>query len=546
MKKGLYLVSLLTLCSLYGFIIFIILFLINLADGNILHSIGIIVLSILFLFFISPLLTDLTMKWFYKANFKKEIPLYLQEFIKEKCKKYKINYPKIGYIDDGNPNSFTYGFTKKSARIILTQGIFDLLNEEEIKAVVAHEFGHIVHCDMAFMTILQIIPLFFYAIFDTFYKSNIFSRPSIDEEFGMVGNAFMYIICTIMFNILRIIICIISYTLYIICHYIILFLSRTREYYADNFSIEETKNPTALAEALVKIGFGLTTHERNNKLNVSQNNVLGICDISSSKSLVISCYENGTISKGKIKQAMKWEIWNPWAKLYELTSTHPLISKRLLCISNICPKYNQEEYIKFDLVKKESYIDDFLLEVFLDIMPLITIIITLISMIIFKNKIFVLGMGGVVFSIIMFILHFKSYKNKNFNRINISNLLGIVKVSKVSSVPCELEGNIIGKGNPGHIFNEDFVIKDSTGIMFLDYNQPLFIIDKIFALFKSKEYINKKVIIRGWYRREYIPYIEIKEMEIDGQIKSIDTHIYKKIIYGLFLILSIILIIVSI
>ena len=37
------------------------------------------------------------------------------------------------------------------------------------------------------------------------------------------------------------------------------------------------------------------------------------------------------------------------------------------------------------------------------------------------------------------------------------------------------------------------MIRDETGILFLDYNQPLWIINKVFALFKSPEYFNKTV-----------------------------------------------------
>jgi hypothetical protein len=56
---------------------------------------------------------------------------------------------------------------------------------------------------------------------------------------------------------------------------------------------------------------------------------------------------------------MKWEMWNPWAKWFELNSTHPLISKRLQAISKLSREYNEEPYIVFDLQKTESYVDDF-------------------------------------------------------------------------------------------------------------------------------------------------------------------------------------------
>ena len=56
-----------------------------------------------------------------------------------------MKYPNMGFINDGAPNAFTYGRTKNDARIVLTHGIFELLDEEEVKAVVAHELGHAVH-----------------------------------------------------------------------------------------------------------------------------------------------------------------------------------------------------------------------------------------------------------------------------------------------------------------------------------------------------------------------------------------------------------------
>ena len=69
------------------------------------------------------------------------------------------------------------------------------------------------------------------------------------------------------------------------------------------------------------------------------------------------------------------------AFFYELNSTHPLISKRLIAISNQCSKYNQPEYIKFDLEKPESYVDDFFCELVIAYAPSILFILGLIDVI---------------------------------------------------------------------------------------------------------------------------------------------------------------------
>ena len=512
MRKSILGISLMTLTCMYGLLGAIIILVTILIGGQALIGIGIAIAVLIIQFLIAPWITDLSMRWFYKAKFNEQIPEFLRSFIEEESKKHNMKYPKIGIIHDGAPNAFTYGRTKNDARIVITEGIFNLLNEEEVKAVVAHEMGHIVHYDMLFMTAVQVVPLVLYAVYEMLARSN---NDSDNNKAAAVGW--------------------IAYILYVISQYVILYLSRTREYFADAFSIEETRNPNALAEALVKIGFGLSTAESTGKHNVSRNNALGIFDSKASKAMTITALEGNKVSKDKIKNAMKWEKWNPWAKWFEFNSTHPLISKRLLAISKRSQEFGQEPYIVFDLNKTESYVDDFLLEVLISFAPVIILIVGVILGLILYNEtfnmIFYAGIVGLLVLITSFVRFNRAHKNKDYKETNVSELLGEVKVSHVTSIPCVLNGNIIGRGNPGCIFNEDFVIKDPTGIIFLDYNQPLTLLNKIFAIFKSAQYFDKNVTIKGWYRRSPVPYVEIKEWTVDGKVKKIHTYTIKKAAY---------------
>ena len=159
MKKSLIGVSLLTVTCLYGLLSAVIILIAYLTGQDIGIAIYISIGIIIIQFLIAPWLTDLTMKWFYKAKFDEKIPDYLKEFIETTCQKYNMKYPRIGIIHDGSPNAFTYGRFKNDARIVLTDGIFNLLTEDEVKAVVAHELGHVIHYYMLIMTAVQIIPL---------------------------------------------------------------------------------------------------------------------------------------------------------------------------------------------------------------------------------------------------------------------------------------------------------------------------------------------------------------------------------------------------
>ena len=525
MKKNLLGVSLLTITGLYVLLSAIII-LVTIVTGfppiyGIIASIIILIIQ----FLISPFMTDLSMKWFYKAKFGYEIPEYLNSFIDEVCKKENMKKPRIGFIDDGAPNAFTYGHTKNDARIIITRGILELLTEEEVKAVVGHELGHAVHYDMLFMTVAQLVPLVLYGIYEMLIRSDNNSNSNNNNNYGAI-------------------VAIIAYILYVISNYIILWLSRTREYYADSYSIEITKNPNSLASALVKVGYGLTTSQTNSKHSASKSNALGIFDSKTSKSLVVSSYDDGEISKDNIKNAMKWEQWNLWAKWYEFNSTHPLISKRLLTISERSKEFNQEPYIVFDLKKEESYVDDFAIELLINCLPTVIFIIGLIVTTIFfvKDKAtiaLIFTSTTLLLTLCASLIKFdRKHPNKNYTKRTVRDLLSEVKVSGITAIPCSLEGEVIGRGDPGYIFNEDMTIKDETGIMFLDYNQPLFIVNKIFALFKNKDNINKTIKVKGWYRRSPVPYVEILSYEIDGKTKRIFTYSLSIVLYVLGFIIS--------
>lgn len=533
MKKSLFGASLLTLCGLYFLLSAIIILIAIIIDVPIIFAIILSGIILIIQFLISPFMTDLSMKWFYKAKFDYDVPEYLKQFIQEVCANNNMKYPKIGYIDDGAPNAFTYGHTKNDARIVLTRGIFELLDAGEVKSVVGHEMGHAVHYDMLVMTVAQLVPLVLYAIYESMMFSNKDSDSDKSSYTALIG--------------------IVAYILYLMSNYVILGLSRSREYYADSFSIDVTRNPNALANALVKVGYGLSIADSKVKHSAAKTNALGIFDSKASKAMVVSCSNGNYISRDSIKDAMKWEQWNIWAKWYEFNSTHPLISKRLLAISSRSSEFNQEPYIVFDLQKPESFVDDFFVEVLINFLPvilgLIGLIFGIVCVVLDKaNYSLIFGSFLLLVYVGSFIKFNRRYSKKGgeFKNSNVRELLSEVKVSHITSIPCTLEGTIIGRGNPGCIFNEDFVIKDDTGILFLDYNQPIHMVNKLFALFKSKEYFDKKVRVTGWYRRSPVPYVELLTMEIDGNIKKIHTYGLAKFLYIVGFIVSICLILFGI
>lgn len=513
---------------LYGMLFFALIVVGEFLDWSI-HVVVLGSLGVVFLqYLIGPFLIDLSLKWLYDMRWVQleELPEETREFIRKTCKEHKMEVPRLGIIEDGAPNAFTYGHTPNNARVLVTRGIFEYLDPEEVNAVVGHELGHARHWDILVMTLASVVPLILYYIFRIFYGA---TRGGGSGK-GKGGAAIMALM---------------SYLLYIVAEYVVLWLSRTREYWADRFSGEATGKPNALASALVKIAYGLVAprkekekkggdeekEEKDRSYNLEAIKAFGIFDPKAAQALALNAYPqakkrqaiDSEESKERIASAMQWDLWNPWAAYYEIHSTHPLPAKRIDALTDQAAAMQQEPFIVFNRKKPESYWDEFFVDVligFLPLFPFLLLIGFLYRHVTSAPKIsgfIVAGTFFVAWALCYWIKTLFSYRGKVFARMKVETLLSKVKVSNVRPVPVTVSGKIVGKGVPGYLFSEDMVMEDETGIMFLDYRQPLGLIELWFALMRTDKYIGQQVTIQGWYRRAPIPYIEIKTIWKDGQ-----------------------------
>ena len=72
--------------------------------------------------------------------------------------------PRIWLSQDSSPNAFVFGRTVASSELVVTQALLQRLNQEEIRAVLAHEIGHLRHRDVVIVTLMSAIPLIAYVI----------------------------------------------------------------------------------------------------------------------------------------------------------------------------------------------------------------------------------------------------------------------------------------------------------------------------------------------------------------------------------------------
>jgi heat shock protein HtpX len=277
----------------------------------------VIVLMALFLVFLQWYISPYIIMWttnMQEADRKKYGWIY--EMVEKICKKTKTPVPKkIFIVNSGAPNAFVFGRTPKSAYLAITRGLINALDKEEIEAVIGHEMGHINHKDMVVMTVVAAIPVLAY-----FVARFLIFAPK-ESERRNAGAA--------------ILVGIIAYIIYFVSNLLVLYLSRLREFYADRFSGEHT-SPRALARALAKITYGLSTSE--DRIENSAVRSFFIADpITATKEISTfrNEYEDLEIDEGELKKAMEWEKKNIFARAAEIFSTHPLTFKRIKALKEL-------------------------------------------------------------------------------------------------------------------------------------------------------------------------------------------------------------------
>jgi heat shock protein HtpX len=138
--------------------------------------------------------------------------------------------PKIYVIPTESPNAFATGRNPSHAAVAVTQGILNLLNDEELEGVLAHELGHVKNRDILTSSIAATLAG---AVTLLAHFSGLLGGGRDSRNRG--GGLLMFFLAPLAATLIQ------------------LAVSRSREYEADATGAHTTGNPYALASALQKL-----------------------------------------------------------------------------------------------------------------------------------------------------------------------------------------------------------------------------------------------------------------------------------------------------
>jgi heat shock protein HtpX len=154
--------------------------------------------------------------------------------------KQGLPMPKIYVLPSESPNAFATGRNPQHASVAVTHGILQLLDDEELEGVLAHELGHVRNRDILTSSIAATLAGAITMVARMGYWASLFGGyggGGRDRERGGggLGALFMIILAPIAASLIQ------------------LAISRSREYEADATGAHVTGNPYALARALQKL-----------------------------------------------------------------------------------------------------------------------------------------------------------------------------------------------------------------------------------------------------------------------------------------------------
>lgn len=210
----------------------------------------------------------------------------LYNTVKEISMKANLPMPRVAIIPTSTPNAFATGRNPQKAVVAATEGILDLLDDDELEGVMAHEMAHVKNRDILVMSVAATAAMIIAFAARIIFFQMLFGRRDVNWPLMIIA----------------------AITAPIAAMMIQFAISRSREYKADRIGAITIQKPLALADALEKL-------EKGNRLRPMRKG-----DPATSSLFIVNPFRGGSF--------------------VTLFSTHPPIKKRIKLLRKMAEDFS--------------------------------------------------------------------------------------------------------------------------------------------------------------------------------------------------------------
>ncbi|HEY9643625.1 MAG TPA: zinc metalloprotease HtpX [Coleofasciculaceae cyanobacterium] len=501
-----------------------------------------VAIVLLVLFIASPWLLDQllqrfhTLRPFTLANLEQQSPETVR-LLKRVCQQQRQPLPQLGLLPTAAPIALTYGYLPRNARIIVSQGLLDQLEEDEIATLYAGELGHITNWDFGVLSWLTLVAQLPYLLY---WQSAAWG----DRQHNRGLQALAILVSSL------------GYGLFWLCRLPGLWLSRLRLYYSDRVAVDLTGNPNALTRSLLKLAIGTSQtiqHWEHTSYLLESFELLAPVGYRSALT-VGSLYAQNSI-------VLEWERNNPYRHWLSLLNTHPPLGDRLYLLTLYAQHWRLEPELNWLSQNMRSTSPrrtslglllrrKFLLQAapFVGLLIGLTVAITLWGMGWLADRLnwlewawlagdqsVLLGSVLIGFSIGMFIRINSFFPDIKRTNLLIDPPLPDLLVSETSlpvdSQPVRLQGMLQGRRGFANWLHQDLMLQTQTGMIRLHHTSRWGVLgDLLPQALRPTALMKQPVTVTGWFRRGATPWIDLETVQGKGALLKSEHPLWSTVL----------------
>lgn len=190
----------------------------------------------------------------------------LHEIVERLSTNNGLPKPKVAMVNSNVPNAFATGKSPKSSLVAVTTGLLELLDDDELEAVIGHELTHVRSRDVLVLTLASVFSTVAWYLIQFGFYGGLQTRNRNSAGSGVI-------------------VLLVAVVTWVVSFLIIRAISRYREYSADRGGAIMTGKPDKLATALLKISGKINVIPPNELKNVQKLNAFFIIPALSGSSI---------------------------------------------------------------------------------------------------------------------------------------------------------------------------------------------------------------------------------------------------------------------
>lgn len=456
------------------------------------------------------------------AKYSPESKQVLQRF----CRQQGWLLPKLAILPTSAPVAFSYGNLRRTARIVVSQGLLEQLAEDEIASIYATQLGHITSWNFAAMSLFMVVNQGVYAVY------RLVAVWGDRAPNSMVKIAAIAISST-------------AYGLWWLLCLPALWLSQLRIYYSDWFAVSITGNPNGLTRALIKIAIGITTDVRHKECTSWLLESLNLfMPVGFYQAITLgSCYP-------KIESILAWDCLNPYRYLLNINNTHPLMGDRLQRLNALAQYWHLDTELKLptynhSLTWSNNLLPQLKLLVtnrallqfaaffglacglvfggFTWLIGAITLVIWIPQLAwMYGDWLLIKAFIPIALSISLFLRINFVFPDITPTSVNAAPSLAeqLAKISTlpIDSQPMRLKGKLLGRRGIANWLGQDLLLNSAEGLIKLHYESPLGPIGNIFIRqsLNPMDLLGRYILVKGWFRRSATIWLDLNALQTRG------------------------------